>query len=190
MQYKIIVGKNNELYYKVYKNNTVKKISKEQFDKHFAKHNQSSKNNQKGGNGDNTVKLMKYLDNAVRYNKYKNTVRYLAVGMDKDGQNKVILGIEPIFSQAKERVDDWCLKICKYQVFDKKQRKLGTRLIRQLDGVNSFIDSSVCHHYNNGIFGIEPDSRKGEVYQVNYNPENKEYIRGSVMYSYPGDYSL
>ena len=33
MQYKIIVGKNNELYYKVI--NIVQKISKSEFEKHF-----------------------------------------------------------------------------------------------------------------------------------------------------------
>lgn len=190
MQYKIIVGKNNELYYKVYKNNTVQKISKSEFEKHFLKHN--NKDVKKGGdrNSNKAHLLAQYLDAATEYNKYNNTVRYLAVGMNKDDEKRIVLGIEPVFSQAKDKMEDWCMRLCKYQVFDKKQRKLGARLIRQLDGVDTFIDSSACHHYNNGLFGIEPDSRKGEVYQVYYNPDNREYTRGALIYSYPGDFSL
>lgn len=190
MQYKIIVGKNNELYYKVYKNNTVKRIGKSEFEKHFMKNNKNLP--KKGGdrNSSNALKLSQYLDNATRYNNYNNTIRYLAIGINKDDDKKIVIGIEPTFSQAKERVEDWCLKLCKYQVFDKKQKKLGARLIKELDGVDTFIDSKVCHLYNNGMYGIPPDSRKGEVYEVYYDGDNKEYSKGSRIYTFPGDFSL
>ena len=173
MRYIVEKRNNKEFYYKLYKNGKKVLTTKSAYEKYY--------NNKKqlGGHNYDLLEAISKINNEENF--YQKN-RYLVVGQDKLEP----IGIEPVLSLAVERLKEWCSRICKYQMLD-QNKKIGMRLIKEFDGIDTFITSDKCKLYKNGKYHVEPGSRKGLIYKLILNPFGNGYIKDKIVYEYPGN---